>query len=667
MANGMRQDHVTRVRREELIRPAERRREFPTRIAQRYLEKKERPRWALIAYLVVLLVTLAIGSVTYTTYAFSKYRGEILPGVYVDTAYVGEMTSSQAERRVSDALQPVYARPIVLTYHGVQPWRPAPDAIGYKVYPIRTVTKAQAVGRVETFPEQLFDRLPVHPNHVVPLDFSLDNRVLRGYILRYVNPRVRRVPQDAGLQLNTRQSAFAVVPSHTGERLDVPATMMSIAKALGTLSTPTLALPVHHLTPGIGDSVAASIQRRVENFLTHAPVYAVGKSVTMISRVDLAPMISFQTEDDAHHREIKMIVDSNKVQAFVQRLTANYDRPAQDPRLGFDGRNVRVIRTSRIGRQLNGQDAYTKLLAAITGLRSRARIHLKITAIQPALDESNPATLGITKFLALGESAFPGAGDRRLQDITRIAGVLDSTLIRPGQDISFNQLVGLAWDPRVYDDRETESNGGLVPADSGAMQQVATTWFRALLITGLDLTERHAHIYHLTWYDNPVGLDAIVSQDGKDLRFHNNTGKYLFIKTRVEPVRQELYVYVFGPKLGWQVTLSHPNILAQLPHPPQKIVQDPSLNPGETHHLAFAHNGLDVQLQRTVVYPDGRVHTTTLRTRYRPWQAVVAVGPLATPTPTPKAKPTRTASPTSTAVTSPTASPSPKPTATFVH
>ena len=72
-----------RVRREELIRPADRRRYFPKREAQRRLQQKESP-WTPIAYAVFLVAVLIIFGFSYTTYAFSKYRGEILPGTHVD-------------------------------------------------------------------------------------------------------------------------------------------------------------------------------------------------------------------------------------------------------------------------------------------------------------------------------------------------------------------------------------------------------------------------------------------------------------------------------------------------------------------------------------------------------------------------------------------------------
>ncbi|GAC1461969.1 MAG: VanW family protein [Chloroflexota bacterium] len=672
MAGSARPDSPIHTRREELIRPAERRREFKQREAQRYLERKERPRWALIAYGIVLLATLIIGSVTYTTYAFSKYRNEILPGVYVDSAYVGEMTSTRALDVILTALRPVYDHPVRLTYPG-HVWQPSNQTIGYAIYPQMTVQRAQMVGRTETFPEQLLDRLPVHTLHSVPLVYYLNQKTLRAYLAKAINPFVVKNMSNAGL---TRVgSRFVLVKSIPGERLDMNGAIAVVQGALGTLSTPTLGLPVVHLSPAVGNGVARQYLGRVENFLSHPPVYSLGKRVSVMTRADLAPMISFQTVVDKRHREIRMIVDSNAVNAWVTNLARRTDRIAQDPKLDFGDGKIQTLVAARNGRALDQRDATTKVLAAISALRPRARLPFNVAITRPPLDQTNPASLGISTLLGQGYSSFSGAGEGRYIEVKNVTSALDKTLISPGQDISFNQLVRFGWSANYYNDGEIDQGGQLVPSDHGGLQQVATTFFRALYGAGLELRERHSHAYDLQWYDNPPGEDAIVSPDGKDVTFHNNTGHYLFITTRVEPIRQEVFVYVWGPRLGWQVKILPPNILGREPHPAKRYVQNPSLSPGEQHQLAWAHDGIRTSVTRTIVFPGGKITTDTLNTHYRPWGAVVEVGAYPTPTPPVKKKAGATPSPLpgspTPVATAPTptagSGPNATPTATFNH
>jgi vancomycin resistance protein YoaR len=262
-----------------------------------------------------------------------------------------------------------------------------------------------------------------------------------------------------------------------------------------------------------------------------------------------------------------------------------------------------------------------------------------VTQTQPSIDLSNPASLGIRNLLSTGVTSFPGAGDTRLNDISAIAQDLNGRLLPPKQDISFNQLMsGTAWDPRVYQDSEADDGtGNPVPGPGGAMQQVATTFLRALYGAGLTLEERHAHSHQMDWYEPPIGYDAVVAPDRNwDLRFMNNTGKYLLLQTRVEPIRQELYIYVYGPKLGWKVAVDkYGKITKSIPHGPKQLKPDPSLLPGQERQTQFAHTGAVTDVQRTITFPSGKVTVDDIKTVYEPWDAVILVGPGATPQPTP--------------------------------
>jgi vancomycin resistance protein YoaR len=244
--------------------------------------------------------------------------------------------------------------------------------------------------------------------------------------------------------------------------------------------------------------------------------------------------------------------------------------------------------------------------------------------------------------------------------VAAIANTLDGDLLPPSQDISFSTLAGTGWDPRVYQDDETERGGQTVPAGRGAMQQVATTFLRALYGAGLKLKEWHPHTHRLSWYEPPVGLDAVVSPDRSwDLVFTNDTGHYLLIKTRVEPVKQQVFIYLYGPRLGWKVSVDNGKITKIYPHGPKIVRQDTSLPPGQLRQIQWAHDGADVVVQRTITYRNGKVVTDQLHTHYKPWQAIVLIGS-APPTPTPTPSPTPTKK-SARSTPGPTATPTPAP------
>jgi len=667
-----------RVRRTEIIRPADNRKLFPQREAQQRLRQKER-RWAPLAYAVFLVAILSIFLLAYTTYAFSKYRGEILPGVYVDRTPVGGLTATQAKTLIANRLVVKYNNPVTLQYNALQ-WQPKAKQLGLSYDIAGTVAAAMDVGRKGPFVAQLIDRAPLHPPHRIQLRYTLSEQ----QVLQYIQQQIVRGPQRLSAP---SQNAFLYIDksnhvqinlSRSGRQLNLNQAVQAVRSSLNSLSVETRTLAVIHTQPQITDVVARRVRDRVEAFLSSPPVITVGKRVFPTVRYSFARMFHFHDDVVPHRAAIQLNVDQTAVQAFVQYLASQVDRQAENAKLSFAGTSVQVISPRLLGRTLDQQAAIQRLLPIITGLRARARLRLSAMVTQPPVDASNPASLGITTLLATGTTSFAGSDTARLDDITGIAKTLDQQLFNPGQDISFNTLMAsTAWSDEVYRDQEIKQNGQLVPGSGGAMQQVATTFLRALYNAGLHLSERHGHTYRLPWYEPPVGYDAIVSPAKSfDLRFLNNTGGHLLIETSVQPLRQQLTIYVYGAKVGWKVAVdSTAQITKVIPHGPKIVQQDPALAPGEQHQTAFAHDGATTILHRTILKPNGDLTVDKIPTTYQPWQAVVEEGsvaptPRATPQATPKAGASATATGTTTVTTAtPTASPtvSPSPTATFSH
>jgi vancomycin resistance protein YoaR len=661
-----------RVRREELIRTATRRRDFPRREAQRRLQQKE-ARWAPIAYGVFLAAVALIFSVTYTTYAFSKYRGVILPAVFVDKTSLSGMTSSQAYKEIDAKLAAIYGVPLRLQFRN-HTWDPTRQQIGLQYDIQGTVNEAQAIGRNGPFLSNLIDRLPIHPSHDVPLLYKLNEGRLGAYLNQVVAPVVFHKSANAGLGISHATWHVVLYHSHAGTQLDVANSEQVAHDAFGSLSKQVKTLQVVQVPPVVTDADARQVQSRVEAFLAHPPVMQIGKRVFVGSRYSFAQMIHFSTKLGNRKAAIQMSVDSNAIHAYVAWLAYLVDRKPLNARLDFSAGQVTQTTARRTGRTLVQDTAYSKILVAVTTLKSTARLRLPILSTQPPFDQTNPASLGITTLLATGSTSFKGASKARTDAVSTIAGTLNNVVVTPNEDVSFNQLVQTpnGWSDQAYADNEAGSAGQPVPGDGGAMQQVATTFLRALYKSGLQLTERHAHRFRLPWYEPPYGFDALVNPARSwDLVFHNNTGKYLILQTRVEPIRQELFIYVFGPKLGWKVAVdSFGRLTNVVKHGPPVERVDQSLTPQERKQVAWASDGGTTVLQRTITFPNGNVKVDEIDTVYDPRAAVMAIGPAAatatpipTITPTPNANGKAKGTPGPSVTTTPQVGPSP----TFSH
>lgn len=99
---------------------------------------------------------------------------------------------------------------------------------------------------------------------------------------------------------------------------------------------------------------------------------------------------------------------------------------------------------------------------------------------------------------------------------------LNGTIIQPGQQFSFNGIVGERTAAKGYKEAIIYEGGQEVGGIGGGICQVATTIFNAVLKANFTINERHQH--SMTVHYAPLGYDAAIAWGSKNLRFTNTAG-----------------------------------------------------------------------------------------------------------------------------------------------
>lgn len=106
----------------------------------------------------------------------------------------------------------------------------------------------------------------------------------------------------------------------------------------------------------------------------------------------------------------------------------------------------------------------------------------------------------------------------------------DGVVIAPGQEVSYNEILGERTVARGYRKAGTiASTGALVDDVGGGICQASTVLFNAVIHAGCEIIERNPHSWPLYWQDYDWGLDAMVNWGSSDLKFRNTTGGNLYI------------------------------------------------------------------------------------------------------------------------------------------
>jgi len=96
---------------------------------------------------------------------------------------------------------------------------------------------------------------------------------------------------------------------------------------------------------------------------------------------------------------------------------------------------------------------------------------------------------------------------------------LNGTIVRPGEEFSYNFTIGERTEAKGYGTAAAYANGEVVQEIGGGVCQVSSTLYNAITNCGLKTTYRSPHTFKPT-YITP-GQDATVSWGGPDFRFAN--------------------------------------------------------------------------------------------------------------------------------------------------
>ena len=168
-----------------------------------------------------------------------------------------------------------------------------------------------------------------------------------------------------------------------------------------------------------------------------------------------------------------------------------------------------------------------------------------------------------TSFIASYTTKFSARRDDEVKqnrkfNIQKAADIINGNTIQPGEEWSFNTVVG----PRTYELGWKGANGisggkEYTIQAGGGICQVSTTLYNALLCANMEIVDRRAHTIPSDYV--PVGLDATVDTRGIDFVWKNNTDMPAYIFAKVENVegsssRHTITVYVYGKPLPEGVT-----------------------------------------------------------------------------------------------------------------
>ena len=121
--------------------------------------------------------------------------------------------------------------------------------------------------------------------------------------------------------------------------------------------------------------------------------------------------------------------------------------------------------------------------------------------------------------------------DSRKYNVRLALKSLNNYIVKGGEEISFNKVVGRRTEERGYKKALVIFKGNYVEGVGGGVCQVSSTLYNAWLLAGLEVTEAKAHSLPASYVD--LSRDATVS-DLIDMKLKNQLNSDIIIKTEYD-------------------------------------------------------------------------------------------------------------------------------------
>jgi vancomycin resistance protein YoaR len=337
--------------------------------------------------------------------------------------------------------------------------------------------------------------------------------------------------------------------------------------------------------------------------------------------------------------ELSVYADEAAVLEKITALKANLDTLPQDATLNFsdDGEDRFTYVDEVTGVDVDAAQL-TRLITTNINNGDYSVVDAPVIITNPKIDvETLKAN---TKLIGTFTSSFGGSKSLydpdRVTNIRTMAGIVNGTVIEPGQIWSINEVagprndataktVGWAYAPGISDGKyQMEVGGGVC--------QVSSSVYNAAIRAELKIEERRQH----SWPSHYIleGMDATISTNGPDLKISNPYQYPIYIAVHVDENEKTVKVDVYGPQThDYTVDFTHELVATDKAPDPvyhYNATKDPegnAITAGKTVTWKPPHDGQTWKVYKQYKDKDGNVFKTEFFSQdvYRTIQGVYYV------------------------------------------
>jgi vancomycin resistance protein YoaR len=444
--------------------------------------------------------------------------------------------------------------------------------------------------------------------------------------------------RNFGVNISGDQASLNL-QSSSGYVINYDGAHAAVSKSLNLLrSTTTIALTSSQ--PTVTMAGAESALAQVQKIMSAGITLTYNGVSFQIPESQIGTWIT-QTADGPND---DISFNSQKITDDILALAQPMDQQEQDLDFSLSGTTVSDFQAPKDGltvnttqavkdisgllqnRENNQSAASTSTSASAATSAAANTLALTSNAVPAGVSE-RAQSYGIRQLIGTATTPFTGSTKNRIINIKNGAAKLNGTLITPNENFSTIGTLGTIDQTTGYVQELVILGPKTVPAYGGGLCQVSTTLFRAILNTGLPVTERQPHEYRVSYYEKDAngksigpGLDATIYDPAPDFRFLNDTGNNILLTDEI--VGTKLTFNFWGTADGRTASVDGPHTLQITPAPPAETVYSATAAPGLVKQTEFAIKGAVTTATYAIHYADGTTKTQVFNSVYHGMPAI---------------------------------------------
>lgn len=206
--------------------------------------------------------------------------------------------------------------------------------------------------------------------------------------------------------------------------------------------------------------------------------------------------------------------------------------------------------------------------------------------------------LQVKDVLGTFTTSYSTSGSSRSANVSNGCSLIAGTTLYPGDEFSTYEAVSPFSVDNGYYMAGSYMNGQVVDSLGGGICQVSTTLYNAVLLSELEVTERHNHSMIVTYVD-PSADAAIAESAGKDFKFINNTEHPIYIDGYCENKNITFTIYGVETRPANREVIYESEVLSVI-NPDHEVIYTNVAMPIGQVVTQSAHIGYKAQLWKIV-------------------------------------------------------------------